>query len=179
VIKFRCQCCAQKIAVNTEGADTVIACPNCAQNLVVPWESTPEFAEPQTVPVQLVRSDAAAHASAARIALAREMARLLGSRLVQMLWFQRQSLLHTQQAETQHVRELEQRLAQIQQKMENRIRNDQARIEQLELALRRREEENRELSRINLQLARRVRELEDAREPARVSLRDAGFLLRT
>ena len=180
MVKFRCQRCAQKIAVNIEGADTVIACPNCADNLVVPLESAPEFFEAESIALQLVKADEIApQPHAPRTVFAQQMARLLGSRLVQVLWFQRQTLFQTQQDETHHVMELEQRLAQVRLQFENRVSVYEVRIAQLEQALGSREEENRELSRANIQLVRRVRDLENAREPARVSLRDAGFLLRT
>jgi DNA-directed RNA polymerase subunit RPC12/RpoP len=43
VIKFRCPACGQKIAANDRAADMDVNCPSCAELIVVPWRSAPEF----------------------------------------------------------------------------------------------------------------------------------------
>jgi DNA-directed RNA polymerase subunit RPC12/RpoP len=190
VIKFRCLNCGQKLAVVEDGIGAVVSCTNCAERIVVPPYSITEFfsAEP-TGPgdspiagLQLIRP-AAEHAGgepmAVRMALIPHLARLMMNRLVQALFAQRASLMDTQAEATKRMADLEERIARAQISVQERFAAYENRIAELEKQLAAADEEKRELMRQNFQLARKALEAENAAaQPRRVSLRDAGFLLR-
>jgi DNA-directed RNA polymerase subunit RPC12/RpoP len=173
VIKFRCPVCGQKIAVDNSGAEAVIHCPTCAEPIVVPPRSTPEFrgqtlagiaapVSPRSLPATSesaapgeleVWRDRAMQAEqrllettgAVRSGLFAELARALADRLFRTVLFQRRHLLDTQQAAAERARELETRLARIQLQLQQRLCAYEQRIAELERQLAAREQENREL----------------------------------
>ena len=113
-----------------------------------------------------------------RAALIPQLARMMMNRLVQALFAQRESLIDTQAEATRRMGELEGRIARAQTNVERKIASYESRIADLENQLAAKEEENRELMRANFQLAKKALEAENAPQPARLNLREAGFLLR-
>jgi len=189
VIKFRCLNCGQKLAVTEDGIGAVVSCTNCAERIVVPPYSITEFrrADPtqrQGTPVagglQLIRPDSDNREAlpALRAALIPQLARMMMSRLVQALFAQRATLIDTQEEATRRMAELEERIARAQESLQGRFAAYENRIAELEKLLAAKEEENRELMRQNFQLAKKALEAENAPQPGRMDLRDAGFLLR-
>ena len=201
MVKFRCPHCGQKIGVNDEGAGVVISCPTCVASIVVPTETQVEFRQlnpsPAFVPlapVELVDSvrtseplqqneavvverRAGRIATLLRAELRPHLARLMMDKLVGALFSQRAHLLETQQASTERVTAMEERLIKIQGLLQARLNTYGKRVNELEKQLAQAQEENRELVHTRFQLAKKIVELE-ARQQTRVSLRDAGFLLR-
>jgi len=113
-----------------------------------------------------------------RAVLIPQLARMMMNRLVQALFAQRESLIDTQAEATRRMAELEERIGRAQTTVERRFAAYEGRIAELESQLTAKEEENRELMRVNFQLAKKALEAENGPQPARVNLRDAGFLLR-
>jgi predicted nucleic acid-binding Zn-ribbon protein len=113
-----------------------------------------------------------------RTALIPQLARMMMNRLVQALFAQRESLIDTQTEATRRMAELEERIGRAQTTVERKFADYEGRIAELERQLAAKEEENRELMRANFQLAKKALEAENSPQPARVNLRDAGFLLR-
>lgn len=201
MVKFRCPHCGQKIGVNDEGTGVAISCPTCVVSIVVPAQTDPEFRAPATgsiltpvAPVELLdpvktseplRRDETLvaperdgkTAALLRAELRPHLARLMMDKLVGALFSQRAHLLETQQASTERVTEMEQRLGKIQELLQTRLNTYAKRVEHLEGQLAQTQEENRELMHSKFQLAKKIVELE-ARQQSRVDLRDAGFLLR-
>ena len=193
MIKFRCPNCGQKIAVNDEGAGVDISCPNCVRAIVVPPRTSEEFSPRPSMPLQaclsnseqqqlervrqaedrVARSEALMHAG-----LLPQLARMMMDRLFRAVLSQRAQLMDSQYTATARIVELEERLLRVQQQLQNRLNAYELRIGELERGLATKEEENRELIRINFQLSKRALEAEGARRPGRVDLREAGFLLR-
>ena len=101
-----------------------------------------------------------------RAALMSHLAQWLGRSLVEKLFRQRQHLIETQSEAARQARELEQRLAVVQQQTEDRFRAYQERIAELERELSAAEEDNRDLIRAKLTLARE--EFEATRRGKRV-----------
>ena len=166
MVKFRCQRCSQKIAVEHEGIGVVIACPTCADQLVVPPQSDREFIphKADTVPLELVRDEPIVRSSS--------WLRIMVEKVLPALLLQRRELLQTQNEAAEQLAAFEQRIILLQMKLQRRMGFFQERVSTLE-------RENREL-------LRKIQTLsEPAREPAatfgtgRVTLRDSGFLLRT
>ena len=190
MIKFRCLNCGQKLAVSDDGINAVISCTNCKESIVVPPYSISEFfsAEPLRHPgapsggaLELIRPNHECLESVSatgRAALLPQLARMMMNRLVQALYGQRESLIETQAEATRRMVELEERIARAQTNVERKITAYEGRIGELESQLAAKEEENRELMRANFQLAKKALEAESGPQPARVNLRDAGFLLR-
>ena len=190
MIKFRCLNCGQKLAVSDDGVNAVISCTNCKEFIVVPPYSISEFfpAYPLRRPeapsrdrVELIRPNqerAENIPATVRGALIPHLARMMMNRLVQALFAQRESLIDTQAQATRRMEELEERISRAQTNVEKKIALYESRIAELENQLAAKEEENRELMRTNFQLAKKALEMESSPQPARVNLRDAGFLLR-
>lgn len=168
VIKFRCTRCGQKISIDDEGSGLEIACPTCAERLLVPRETALEFqlppAEPALVPV-LVEDNASALPPPSRAELAPHLARLLTDRLVQELWTQRMGLLGQQQSATADLTAFEARLARVGEQLGARLQQAEQRVAELEAERERLLAENQRL--------RRQRDQAVAATSA-----DAGFLLR-
>jgi hypothetical protein len=162
---------------------------------MVPFETQAEFQQPQppAMPAQLIplelmpvgrdplpteeRPDQSK--TQLREALVPHLARLMMNKLVSALFSQRAYLMKTQDESAVHVAELEQRLLKVQEQFQARLNTYQKRIAELECELAAQKEENRELVRAKVLLARKAMEAEQRRERAPVDLRDAGFLLRT
>lgn len=197
MIKFRCQRCGQKIAVNDEGVGAIIACPTCRESLIVPSETAEEFRPsplPRPVPVaaEIVRDDPPLHrervpvaeprseaaAALMRAGLLPHLARLMMDRLVQTLLLQRRNLMETQQNGILRVADLETRLEALQGKVERRLQTYERQISDLQHNLVAKEQENRDLAAANMRLARRAMELEKLRAAAEAESRDADLLLR-
>jgi hypothetical protein len=190
VIKFRCLNCGQKLAVSDDGINAVISCTNCREPIVVPPYSVSDYfsAEPlqhssasNRGGLELVQGNperVGSLPSTMRSALIPQLARMMMNRLVQALFAQRESLIDTQAEATRRMAELEERIGRAQTTVERRFAAYEGRIAELESQLTAKEEENRELMRVNFQLAKKALEAESGPQPARVNLRDAGFLLR-
>ena len=86
----------------------------------------------------------------------------------------------TLSAVSKRMADLEERIAKAQVSVQGRFAAYENRIAELEKQLATVEEEKRELIRVNFQLAKKALEAESAPQSrsSRVSLRDAGFLLR-
>jgi DNA-directed RNA polymerase subunit RPC12/RpoP len=201
VIKFRCLNCGQKLAVAEDGIGAVVACTNCAQQIVVPPYSITEMFPAErawraqstaTGGMELIRpaaENSAGGSKALRMALIPHLARMMMNRLVQALFAQRETLLDTQTEATKRMTELEERIARAQISVQDRFAAYENRIAELEKQLLAVEEEKRELMRQNFQIARKALEAENAASSAvaenaraygktRVDLSNAGFLLR-
>ena len=190
MIKFRCLNCGQKLAVSDDGINAVISCTNCREPIVVPPYSVSDYfsAEPVQRPsafnsggLELVQGNherVGSLPAPMRAALIPQLARMMMNRLVQALFAQRESLIDTQAEATRRMTELEERIGRAQTNVERKIALYEGRIAELESQLAAKEEENRELMRTNFQLAKKALEMENSPQPARVNLRDAGFLLR-
>ncbi len=201
MVKFRCPHCGQKIGVNDEGIGVAISCPTCVASITVPAQTDLEFPAPAPrsihsplTPVELLGSVKTSEplrrdetlvaperngktAALLRAELRPHLARLMMDKFVRALFSQRAHLLETQQASTERVADMEQRLIKIQVLLQARLNAYAKRVEELDRQLAQAQEENRELMRAKFQLAKKVVELE-ARQQTRVDLRDAGFLLR-
>jgi len=165
VIKFRCQRCSQKIAVDDEGIGVVIDCPSCAESLVIPPRTDLEFSSLATdvVPLELVHEPAPVLRAA--------WPRLMMEKLLPALLAQRRELLQTQDDATEQLAAIEQRVILLKMKFQRRLNYYQERVSTLEA-------ENRELAeRMHSDRhdgAAQVTAFGDGR----VNLRNAGFLLR-
>jgi hypothetical protein len=137
VIKFRCQSCAQKIAVNLEGAGAQIHCPTCGTDLTVPDVSAPEFlAAASALELLPPRREATAlRDTDPRAPWWPHVAQWLTDRLTQTLFAQRRELLASQENTTARVQELEQRLVGIHEGFRRQVAGYQAQIRELEQLL--------------------------------------------
>jgi DNA-directed RNA polymerase subunit RPC12/RpoP len=189
VIKFRCLNCGQKLAVSEDGVGAVVSCTNCMESIVVPpYSISPSFPVEPVRPLgkrvagglDLIRPAPERTGLPARQALIPHLARMMMNRLVQALFAQRESLIDTQAEATKRMADLEERIAKAQVSVQGRFAAYENRIAELEKQLATVEEEKRELIRVNFQLAKKALEAESAphSQSSRVSLRDAGFLLR-
>lgn len=166
MIKFRCQRCSQKIAVNNEGIGWVIPCPTCAESLVVPPRTDREFVphKADTVPLELVP----APVPVARV----PWTRLVMERVLPALLAQRRELLQTQDDATEQLTALEQRVVLLQMKFQRRLAYYQERVTTLET-------ENRELARQARSLSGNPSAAAAPFGLGRINLRNSGFLLHT
>ena len=165
MIKFRCQRCSQKIAVDDDGIGVVIDCPTCSESLVIPPRTDAEFSpcETDVVPLELVREP--------EPAVRTVWPRLMMEKLLPALLAQRRQLMQTQDDATEQLAAIEQRVILLKMKFERRLSYYQDRVSTLEA-------ENRELT-------QRMRSDQDDGAAqvtsfgvGRINLRDAGFLLR-
>jgi hypothetical protein len=165
VIKFRCQRCSQKIAVDDEAIGVVIDCPSCAESMITPPRTDREFISPATdaVRLELVPEPT----SVVRTA----WPRLIIEKLLPALLAQRRELLRTQDEATEQLAVIEQRVTLLKMRFQRRMSYYEGRVSTLEA-------ENREL----LEQVRLLQEDGAAQVTAlglgRINLRDAGFLLR-
>ena len=170
MIKFRCQRCSQKIAVNDEGIGAVIACPTCVESMIVPMRSdrefVPRFAE--AIPLELTPDVPAV--TPVEDAMRPHLARLLANRLLQTLLWHRRELLQTQEIATDQLAALEQRLVLVQIKFQRRLGYYQERIALLEA-------ENRELSQQVRLMSEDTPVRENSFGDGRVNLRDGRLML--
>ena len=81
--------------------------------------------------------------------------RALRDRTVQALYSQHKDFLHREQSATELLREFEERIASLEPRAQAKIRSYEAKIAELEKQLSEREEENRELIRMQIQNTRR------------------------
>lgn len=178
MIKFRCPCCTQKIAVDDEGAGVDISCPTCEEKIVVPPQTTAEFQLLPAVPVRSFGDVPRSTEEAVRAALVPHLARLMMDKLVQALVRQRRSLMETQENATQRVESLEKRLETLQERLQRRLQTYERRLGELQAELAAKEKENGELASANMRLARRAMELEKLRDAVEAESRDIDLLLR-
>lgn len=102
--------------------------------------------------------------AAARAGFAAQLARVLGSSVVQRLFSLRAGLIQTQRLAAQEVTELEQRLEQVHAPLRERLQAYEQRIADLEKQLAQRGAENRELLKAKIDLTRRHLEAERVRQ---------------
>lgn len=181
MIKFRCQNCGQKIGVNDEGAGVEISCPTCAEKLIVPAQTAPEFqpgpVEAPAVPLTL--DDATGgDTGPARAELLPHLARLMTDQLVQRLLAQRAELLAAQQAAAREMEEIEARLVKIQEQFAGRAQDYEQQIAGLQQQLAAQEQETERLAREKQIASRRAPAATEHASRRRVDLSHAGFLLR-
>jgi hypothetical protein len=100
-----------------------------------------------------------------RARLLEHLTRLLGQSVVQRLFAQRGQLIDTQETATAQTAELEQRLEKVQTNVQERFRVYETRIAGLEKELAAAEEQNRDLIRAKIALAKQELEAERARNP--------------
>ncbi len=165
MVKFRCQRCSQKIAVDDEGIGVVIDCPSCAESLIIPPQTDLEFTPdaPEALSLELVPEPP----PVARTSWPRAIV----EKLLPALLAQRRELLQNQDAATEQLEAIEQRIILLKMKFERRLVYYQERVSALEA-------ENRALA----------EQMNSARDDGaaqvtsfgvgRVSLRDTGFVLR-
>lgn len=101
-----------------------------------------------------------------RARLLEHLTRLLGHSVVQRLFAQRGQLLGTQQTAIAQTAELEERLEKVRTNMQERFHAYEQRIADLEKELAAAEEQNRDLIRAKIALAKQELEAERARNPA-------------
>ena len=116
---------------------TVVACPSCAETIVVPEDSA-RRAAPSGLPP----------------ALAPHLAKMLMDKFVRKLLSQRTGMLDTQAKATAEMAEMEVRLEKIQAPLQERLRAYEQRIGELEKELAQKGEENRELIKLKIALVR-------------------------
>lgn len=102
-----------------------------------------------------------------RARLTEHLTKLLGQSLVQRLMVQRKSLLDENESATVQTGEITQRLEKVQSQMQERFRAYEVRIAALEKELASAEEQNRDLIRAKIALAKEELEAERARGPER------------
>jgi hypothetical protein len=165
VIKFRCQRCSQKIAVDDDGIGVVIDCPACAESLIIPPQTDREFTPdaPEVLSLELVPEPPTA--------IRTSWPRAIVEKLLPALLAQRRELLQNQDAAAEQLEAIEQRIVLLKMKFERRLSYYQERVSTLEA-------ENRAL-------AEQVNPAQDDGAAqvtsfgvGRVSLRDASFVLR-
>jgi hypothetical protein len=125
-----------RVAGTGAGA-TIISCPSCAGNMVV--SNVPNGGE---------------GGADLRARVAPHLARLLTDKLVRRLLSQRSSLLDTQEMAAAEMAELEARLEKMHAPLQERLRAYERRIAELEQELARKGEENQELIKVKIALAR-------------------------
>lgn len=147
MIKFRCQSCAQKIAVNNEGIGAQIHCPTCGRELIVPVVTAPEFlADAPALELLPPRPDLVPQRDAeTRAPWWPYLAQWLSERLTQTLFSQRRQLVDAQTLTTVRVKQLEERLAVVQDYFQRRLAGYQAQVSELEQQLELVQRENQQL----------------------------------
>jgi hypothetical protein len=118
----------------------------------------PESVGPETVAA--LRND-----PIIRARLIEHLTRVLGQSVVQRLFAQRGQLINTQQEATAQTEALEQRLEKVQTSVQERFRVYEMRIAALEKELAAAEEQNRDLIRAKIAIAKQELEAERARNP--------------
>ena len=157
MVKFRCLRCSQKIVVNDEGIGVVIACPTCADRLIVPPQTDAEFLTAiGVVSLEPVATEPVSR-EAVRGALIPHLARLMMDRFLQLVLHQRQELLTTQAAAADQIAAIEQRETLVQCKLQRRLAYYESRIATLTEELESKEAENRQLQQRNRQLIVQIR----------------------
>lgn len=101
--------------------------------------------------------------AALKASLAPQLAESLKEAVVQGLAAQRSELIKAQQSAALEIAELVRRLDELKAPMRDRLRSYEERIEQLERDLAERNEENRELLKMKIEMTRRQLETERAR----------------
>lgn len=114
------------------------------------------------------RSEPPAATAVVRSGLFPHLARLMVSRLVQGLLFQRARMVEAQEVAAVHIHELEERLGRIQAQLQQRLITYEQRIAELEKALAAKEQENRALRQAEPESPRDARALPKVKEPAAV-----------
>ena len=127
-----------RVSYFDESGALVVSCPTCAETIVVPH----------------LTHEAALPPADARERLLPHLAHLLKDKLVRRLISQRSELLDTQQKAAADIAEMEARLAKIHAPLQERLRAYEQRISELEKELAQKGEENRELIRAKIQIAR-------------------------
>ncbi len=170
MIKFRCQRCSQKIAVNDEGVGAVIACPTCVESMIVPSRTDREFIprSAEAIPLELAPDVPAI--TPVEDAMRPHLARLLVNKVLQTLLRHRRELLQTQEIATDQLVALEQRLVLVQMKFQRRLGYYQERIAVLEA-------ENRELAQQVRLMSEDMPERKTPFGAGRVNLRDGRLLV--
>jgi hypothetical protein len=129
-----------------------------ARRRVASLALVPESVGPETVAA--LRND-----PVIRARLIEHLTRVLGQSVVQRLFAQRGQLLNAQHEATAQTAELEQRLEKVQTNVQERFRVYETRIAGLEKELAAAEEQNRDLIRAKIALAKQELEAERARSP--------------
>ena len=119
----------------------VISCPTCSETIVVP---SPDLIGKDVIPAAHVRQRLLPH-----------LAHLLMDKFVHTLISQRSDLLETQEKAAAEMAELEERLARVHAPLQERLRAYEQRISDLEKELAQKGEENRELIKAKIQMARK------------------------
>ncbi len=167
---------------NAKTARTVLSCPTCTGDIFLPLDLTPLRSSPAllnqlTLPglnaapgeanIQYWKERALAaecHAQKTnrvlRTALVPHLARWLRSKVMRKLARQRAHLLETQQKAEQDLAELEQRLASMHAPLEERLKAYEERIAELQKNLHAKGEENREIIKATIAIARKKLETE-------------------
>ncbi len=128
--------------------------PGSAENVLRPFAGTRTQPDRSTA---LIRSGLLPH-----------LARLMVSKLVQGLMSQRANLLHTQNAASAQITDLEERLIRIQGQLQQRMTAYERRIAELEQEIAAKEKENRELLQAHERVMRRAGATEKVEESATV-----------
>ena len=172
---------------NHQIAGTVISCPACSQAIALPLELTAPASQPPPVALALPETATVSSSAAAltdhwreraltaerrleqsgqvlRTALIPHLARWIMNQTIGRLLWQRRHLIETQQRAEQALLELEQRLVSVQAPAEDRLKAYEERIAELEKDLTAKGEENRELIKATIEMARKRMEAERSKE---------------
>src|ERR1043166_4816389 len=176
---------------NDQVAGTVISCPSCTGTIILPLELSghfqvprlasapppPALAHPQHEVTPALTDDHywkdRALAAEQRVqeagqqmrrALIPHLAQWFTSRVVRGLVSNRKHLLETQRRAEQELAELEQRLVSVQAPLEDRLKAYEERIAELEKGLSAKGEENRELIKVTLAMAKKRLETERSKD---------------
>jgi hypothetical protein len=147
----------------------VISCPSCEEEIIVAPAALEEAAAMNDSQSNwqrraLVAEQQARNAQAvARTGLLAHLARLMKTRVVQRLTWQRGDLLDAQEKAAAEMAEMEERLRKIHAPLQDRLRAYEKRIAELDKELSARGEENRELIKAKILMARKQLEAERAR----------------
>ena len=128
MIKFRCQRCSQKIAVNDEGIGAVITCPTCVESMIVPPRTDREFMPRSAEAIPLKSTPDVPAVAPVKDARRPHLAQLPVNKLLQTLLRHRRELLQTQEIATDRLAALEQRLVLVQMRFQRRLGHYQERI---------------------------------------------------
>ena len=122
------------VLLQSDRSVVTVECPSCSEPVPVPIQNGPEDLRARLAPL---------------------LARLMMTKLMQRIISQRSALLQTQQLALSEMTELEQRLDKVHAPLQDRLRAYEQRISDLEKELARKGEENRELIKAKIQMARK------------------------
>jgi hypothetical protein len=153
---------ASKITMRHLGLILTLAAISALSLLVAAWQSIKDKKGQPTPTAMPVTQVALALTNDAKPALAPQVAQAVREAVQQELAMQRRELLRAQEAATNEITALVHRLDELQVPMQERLQTYEARIQMLEKELALRDEENRELLKLKIEMVTRQLETERA-----------------